>query len=662
MSPDAYLFLTEPVKITASKKSHPGLEGRLVMASGTKKKNLNNYAISGYPHNFVGDMLPPSSTFIENDKVSTSESDFIDDDNQEFSSVDEPVEDIAEEISDYETTTSTDDPFVIVDDEEMSDKIASEIADEIIKELEAQSPPENFLTNDGKTLITLHEYSTGDYKDDSENVLVTSTFSSDITDVDEFGKEITSTSPTINSIDDIETSDKSSIRVNRYIESPRKTQQNSINSVDNKPSVLNANINVEKFFKDLREKWEKGIPSLAIKKETEALDVETTEHTIFETNEIDAVTDDSVNVYEFLTTVSNFYGSDIETTENYEDEKDIISTTEYPSEYSAATTFDPRFHFLDDDQEDDLTTTTEIISTTPDSAMVPSTIETRETLTTTPIPLKTHKSPKKKKSSSDTLNFFKEFTQEDIDVLKSLFRSAKSKKSPINRRTKEKRSHPDEFWNDLLKKASPRLKALGKLVGTEETTTIPETTTILSTTPDALLQTTLRTTPIQTTTIVPESLADYIDQNRDTQEAREQETNDNRIDDTLHSKRAAQNSIFSADAPSPFSNLREKFNMGSQLSNHVQPLPTMKETNFKKPVWVEKLENETSEEREYRLEHDLQKMIKFVGILSKIDGFFMGRTKSAVKKLSSLLDDDDGDSQRHRHHDRKRKRRNQLYY
>lgn len=580
-----------------------------------------------------------------------------------LSEVDEPIGDVPEEISELETG-GTKASFEITSDEEISDKIASEIATEILKELdEVESSPESFLTEDGKTLITLPEYTTNEYKDDSENVVVTSTFASDSNDV-----EVTSTTDVPSPIDAPETIDKSSVRVNRYID-PRSSRMNSI---DNKPVILSANKNVETFFKDLREKLEKGIPPLSIQKEDIVDDLETKDQ-MLKSNDIETVTENSMNVYELLTTISNVFDAAVDP-----NEENQIPTTEIPTDSDSVfdvTTFNSAqsLHDTQENEEKQVQTTpfhTETkIATTP---MVTLPTTTVLPTTTTVKPRKTFKP--NKENSSHSLNFFKDFTEEDIEVLKSLFRSAKKSQ----RRTKEKRSHPDKFWNELFQKASPRLEALGKLMKAElttenpesetVTTELPETTTVLSTTTENLVETTVQT--VETTTKMDESLSEQLDQSMVMREATEEEPTYNRIDDTLHSKRAAQHLFSSEPEKSPFSSLKEKLNFGSKSADKFNfGSQTPERFNFgsqppeklKKPHWLEKLENETSEEREHRLEHDLQKMIKFVGILSKVDGFFMDRTKSAVRKLNLLLDDDDGESH-HRQHDRRRKRRNHFYY
>lgn len=668
-NPDAFLFLREPVKVKTSLKSFPVLEGRLVMASAGKKKNLNHYAIDGYSFKSHDDFLRTKS---ESEAISSLETVLTEEPEQILDSIDAVLEQTLEEI--IESTTELD-PFEIVDNEEFSDQLATEIASEIIKEFESTSP-ENFLTEDGKSIITLPD-STVTYVDDSENVMVTATFPTENIEVDEFGNDATTQSTAESTDELIEPTERTNVRVNRYIESPSARRPLTI---DNKPSILSANADVGKFFKDLRNKFEKNIPALSMKKEIESMGAElTTQGSVYDTNDIDTVTSSDANVYEFLTSISNNYDSLVEEATTLKEEKDdAFLTTESEFDTTEFTTHDPRFHFEIEAEDEEMkdstpvptttTTTTEITTTTTST-------EFNELSTTTPVPVKKYKTPKKKKSSSDAFNFFQEFTQEDVDILKSLFRNAaKTNKNSRNRRTKEKRSHPDEFFKDLLKKASPKLKVFAKSVINEEVTTTlaPETTTILSTTTDASLKTTLRTTPpmTETTTIeseveYPEQVSNNNEENTANQEVTEDEPKNNRIDDTPHFKRAAQNSIFSSDLVSPFANLKEKFKIESQFPEALpiaqpkpiaQPLPQLSEANFKKPGWVERLEQETSEEREQRLEHDLQKMIKFVGILSKIDGFFMDRTKSAVRKLSTLIDDDVPE------HNKRRKRRNQFHY
>uniref|UniRef100_A0A336M2U2 CSON008483 protein n=1 Tax=Culicoides sonorensis TaxID=179676 RepID=A0A336M2U2_CULSO len=606
---------------------------------------LNEFS-AGYSDK-IDSNLKPDAYLILTDTVKAmvlNKSDAANQDKVENSSDDEntTVEESQEDSTSEPNFTTTFDPLSIVTDEEMSDKIASEIANEIIKEMN-NLPPENFLSGDGKTVITLPDVSTEEYKDDSENVVVTSTFPYDYSESD---SEMT----TENSVTVLE--QNKSIRVNRYIASPKKTQ--GIDYSDKKPTLLNSNIDVQKFFEDLRQKWEKGIPSLSNIKETE-----TTTH---QHEEIETVTDtNSVNDYRFLTTAPQVTDFDEITMPPQFNENKNGKTTEKAFDYPEFTTSDPRFHFVIEGNEGDSDD-----SSTESEENVPTT--TTSTTTTTETPLKKKKVPKKKYSSN--FSFMKDFTDEDIELLKSLFRTSKAIKSKRNGHTKEKRSNPDDFWKDLLQKASLNLKALEKSIESQEKTTLlPETTTLIyNTTPDVIETTTILPEPVQT-----ETESNYNPLYADPQSSQPEMTN-NQIDETgLHSKRAAQ--LFSENAENPFSDLKDLFKSRQEPeqrrapplpalreSNSQSPFASLRDPNMKKPAWLEKLENETEEEREQRLEHDLQKMIKFVGILSKVDGFLMDRTKSTVRKINMLLSDDEDHHGHHHHHDRKRKRRNQFHY
>ncbi|XP_063708984.1 uncharacterized protein LOC134837532 [Culicoides brevitarsis] len=509
------------------------------------------------------------------------------------------------------TTTQTSDILEkldqIITDEEFTDEIASEVASELLDDV-----PSTILTDDPKDYLP--DYS-AESEEKDKNVVITDTFTED---------------------NDIEESEKAG-KSRRYIDTGR-----SGNLIDSKPLV-----SADKFFKNLRKQFEKDmlIPVVAEKSEKPSKEV---------------VTERKMNAYDALTTtlrpVETKFDEKIK-------QKTLIKVITEPT-FEETTTSDPRFNF--ETAENVQTTTTEAVPTEVETTTLTKTTEFEEiltteaptttlnpqltteflpeTTTTTKLPPKKHK--KRVKSSLNNLNFFADFTEEDIEVLKSLFRSAKKS----SRSKKEKRSHPD----DVVYPSS---------ASDDTQTTMTDANFEVTTTP------------------LPESMIAAYDIPQ--HDPREREMTSNHINQPLHQKRAAQglfsktlesNGLFSkltvksekpdllalkaprAQQPPPsdglFSKLTEKEReKGTWLDQVGQNMEK------KKPAWVEKLENETSEEREQRIENDLQKMIKLVGVLSKVDGFLMDRTRSAVRKLSTLLDDDVGGSEAKR-----RKRRNHFYY
>lgn len=93
--------------------------------------------------------------------------------------------------------------------------------------------------------------------------------------------------------------------------------------------------------------------------------------------------------------------------------------------------------------------------------------------------------------------------------------------------------------------------------------------------------------------------------------------------------------------------ISDELNRNQQMMQNFGPTPGAKKRNL-----LEKLENETSAERQERWNKSLQHMMTAVSVMGQIDKFISGRIKSGVKMVARMYDDDD---------DQIRSRRNSFF-
>lgn len=94
--------------------------------------------------------------------------------------------------------------------------------------------------------------------------------------------------------------------------------------------------------------------------------------------------------------------------------------------------------------------------------------------------------------------------------------------------------------------------------------------------------------------------------------------------------------------------ISDELNRNQQMLKNFGPTPKTP----KKRKLLEKLENETSAERQERWNKSLQHMMTAVSVMGQIDKFISGRIKSGVKMVARMYDDDD---------DQIRSRRNSFF-
>lgn len=90
--------------------------------------------------------------------------------------------------------------------------------------------------------------------------------------------------------------------------------------------------------------------------------------------------------------------------------------------------------------------------------------------------------------------------------------------------------------------------------------------------------------------------------------------------------------------------ISDELNRKQQMMKNFGPTPPAP----KKRNLLEKLENETSAERQERWNKSLQHMMTAVSVMGQIDKFISGRIKSGVKMVAKMYDVDDDDQIRSR--------------
>lgn len=95
--------------------------------------------------------------------------------------------------------------------------------------------------------------------------------------------------------------------------------------------------------------------------------------------------------------------------------------------------------------------------------------------------------------------------------------------------------------------------------------------------------------------------------------------------------------------------ISDELNRNDQMMKNFGPT---RQPGTKKRTLLEKLENETSAERQERWNKSLQHMMTAVSVMGQIDKFISGRIKSGVKMVAKMYDDED---------DQIRSRRNSFF-